>query len=66
MREFYVAVFQKILNFQGVEKLYYFREMGNYIFGFVFFPSDTETPHELFGSYLKGLNSELKQGKKGN
>lgn len=40
--------------------------MGNYIFGFVFFPSDTETPHELFGSYLKVLNSELKQGKKGN
>lgn len=37
--------------------------MGNYIY---FFPSDFETQNELFGSYLKVLNSGQKQGEKGN
>lgn len=35
--------------------------MGNYI---IFFSSGIETQNELFGSYLKVMNSEQKQGKK--
>lgn len=38
--------------------------MGNYIFGLLFFFSDIKTQNELFGSYLKVLNSEQKQGGK--
>lgn len=38
--------------------------MGNYIL-VLFFSLDIETPNELFGSYLKVLNSEQKEGEKG-